>query len=680
MQHRSRALLFVSALALACGSSNISLPAGDDDAGRGAPDASTDAPAADSSLPHDASASDAPTDLIPPVSTCAPSGTACSGAPVTAVYASYRKDVFLSESAYAEQLPDPTSGGRVQIALVSAVTGNVTSLSVDGQDADVAVSAGKLDWYHVWPRAVKKGEPVWVALHSHDAGYDTPRDVPLAIHTDAGDAANATFRNEIAQAPLAAVSLSDARDAMLIHIVNTDSSAHTIDKLVVGGKDATASACIPEKTLAPGQSTLITAPLCAPLAAGDAWTAAVTFTDAKPAVGVGRAIDEHFAIETWPSSADCPFPGGIAANYDDHRAKGFDTFFLHGGTYECGTTGTDFLANIQATAGVYALVTEDVAAASTPSHAIGILLGDESDSSYGKSSAPDSQPQAIATRSLGHWLAHPAAATYLGGSRNRLAGTYSGVADLAGMDFYVAACAPHATAFGNAPPLRGAYDYVRNTAENHAPLPTWLYAQGLHVGWDVSVSGTIVAHRQPNAAEAKIQAMSVIAAGGKGLMYFQTDLTEAKLAPDTWSAIGALNRDVASLGTRLARGGVTGDASVSTKDAIAAAIRVSDAIIVPVIDLASSSAPTDLGCAIGQDLHFAVSAQSVDLTVTIPDDLAYNDAFEVQGGKVLDVAPTITGRTLEVTGISLDAMTPTRLFVFAKDGAARADVKKALGL
>jgi len=41
-----------------------------------------------------------------------------------------------------------------------------------------------------------------------------------------------------------------------------------------------------------------------------------------------------------------------------------------------------------------------------------------------------------------------------------------------GIDFYVAACAPHITAWGFGVPLRGAYDYLRNTRDNHMPLPT----------------------------------------------------------------------------------------------------------------------------------------------------------------------------------------------------------------
>lgn len=52
---------------------------------------------------------------------------------------------------------------------------------------------------------------------------------------------------------------------------------------------------------------------------------------------------------------------------------------------------------------------------------------------------------------------------------------------------YVAACAPHIQQFLSPPPLRGSYDYLRLTRNNHMPLPTWLYSQLLDDGWDAQV-------------------------------------------------------------------------------------------------------------------------------------------------------------------------------------------------
>ena len=55
---------------------------------------------------------------------------------------------------------------------------------------------------------------------------------------------------------------------------------------------------------------------------------------------------------------------------------------------------------------------------------------------------------------------------------------------------YIAACAPHVQEFFHPPPVRGSYDYLRLTRNNHMPLPTWTYGQLLNDGWDFKVTIT----------------------------------------------------------------------------------------------------------------------------------------------------------------------------------------------
>lgn len=43
----------------------------------------------------------------------------------------------------------------------------------------------------------------------------------------------------------------------------------------------------------------------------------------------------------------------------------------------------------------------------------------------------------------------------------------------------------------------------------------------------VQVGDTVITHREPNPDEARVQAMSVIAACAKGLMYFQSEVKPA---------------------------------------------------------------------------------------------------------------------------------------------------------
>ena len=78
------------------------------------------------------------------------------------------------------------------------------------------------------------------------------------------------------------------------------------------------------------------------------------------------------------------------------------------------------------------------------------------------------------------------------------------------------------------------------------PLSTWTYSQLLSDAWDAKVThacnciytnhthplsytqigSRVIAYRQPDPYEARIQAMSVVAGCAKGLMYFQSNVCQ----------------------------------------------------------------------------------------------------------------------------------------------------------
>jgi len=160
----------------------------------------------------------------------------------------------------------------------------------------------------------------------------------------------------------------------------------------------------------------------------------------------------------------------------------------------------------------------------------GFLTGDESDGEIYEEGEPQPEIKAGYAREL--WSMYPELPVYNGAKTNRNVGAFAGMTDVQGIDFYVAACAPHITNWGTHPPLRGPYDYLKNARNNHAPLPTWLYAQGLHPGWNKTsiITGDTI-HVQPDPQEILVQALSVAAAGGKGLMWFQVNQEEAAHGP-----------------------------------------------------------------------------------------------------------------------------------------------------
>ena len=691
----SRFGLLVALLTQACSSSEagVSALAGPDaeapDAAvtaDGAPDAS-DEPTSDASDEPDAGPVEGPppagvTLTLPIAATaaCAPTDAACDAQPADVAAGGYRKDFFYPLSRYPEaSIPDPVDGGRMHLVATAHASGRVTGVWLDGSTSDALLDAGSLDWLHVWPTQVTAGAPVWVAFHSRSASFDARASLDLVVATDAGPAVETTVPYARAAVLLTYVAHDDARTTAIVHLHNRDAAPHTLTRLVVDGRDVTASACAAHPTLGPGEATVVTVPLCASTRTGAPWSVVAEWADAPPSVAGGRVAPLHFPIETWPVESECPLPGGRDALFDEHRSAGFDTFFLRGSYSDpaCHGLTSDTVIASARTRGFDVFPDEFLPLASGLGEADGVvarLLADEADASV-----TDGSARRLAETAQALWESNPTAAAYVGGSRHRHGGTFAGVADLQGMDFYVAACAPHVTDFGAHPPLRGAYDYLHATRENQLPLPTWLYSQGLAAGWNRG-SGASLVVRQPDPTELSIQAWSVVAAGGKGLMYFQTDMGLALgAARPTWDAIAAVNHAVHALAPRLREGDPTVTVRASNDDVIVTGVRARDAVLVVAIDVRSSAGFDDARCLFEPSPHWRVDANTPHVTVAWPPELALADAFEVQGGAVVAAPPaTRAGREVTFPYLALDAERPVRVLVLASSSAARAEIAAAL--
>lgn len=621
--------------------------------------------------------------VLPAIDVCPMLADACTQAPVdSGLRATYRKDVYLPQ--YVETgTTNPDSGGRFQIAGIAAVSGVVTEVKINGISTTTALSGGNVEWSQVWPPVAVAGEPIWVAFHSRDAAWDAATMGTLEVITQAGKALDGTFPVKKALVPLTYVTTTSDLGATVIHAKNTDKVSHKLTNLFVDGHDvlATGSACVPKVTLAPGDTAMWTVPRCMPLVPGNAWTVTAVFDGTNASVGVGRVIPPHFPIEAWTKSADCSFPGVNDTSFQRHVAAGFDTNFLRAKTNNgCNMSGTQMVNTGFTGTGYKGLIT-DVLDLASPGTALtnldnvsGLFTGDEVDGELLVNGQSKPELQAIESRSL--WGYYPSRPTYQGGKTNHNIGTFAGATDVQGMDFYIAACAPHITPFGTHPPLNASYDYLRNTRDNQMPLPTWLYAQGLSDVWNKNTFGLV--HVQPDPQEIAVGAISVIAAGGKGLMWFQTQLQEADHAPLRWEAISRANWTFRAIREQLRVGDVTGYAKTNGK-AIVEAVRSHDAIVVPVINLDVQTAPTDIGCGTAflseaTVPHWILKSQTLNVTIDVPTDFGVDDVFEIVDGKVVDSSPgsvSVSGRSLELGAISLSNAKPARVFVLAANPSVR---------
>jgi hypothetical protein len=614
---------------------------------------------------------------VAPSATCMPTAAACDPVPVPIAAAGYRKDFYYPLAQYPEaMIASPADGGRVHVVATAGASGDVTAVSIRGMDRTALLDAGWLDWIHVWPETLVAGEPFWISFHSQSAELDASADLPVRVETAAGVALDTTLHHEVPRALISYVTPSDDDAALLVHLRNTDTASHTLARLVVDGRDVTDAACIADRTLAPGAATVWSVPACAPRATGSLWSVVVEWADAPPSVAGGRVLARHFPIETWPVEDECPLPGGNEENLAMHLAAGFDTFFLRGAytATGCNAVTSDQVIAAAPARGVYAMPDEFLslpAGVGAAEHVAARLLSDEGDSSR-----TDGHARMLAETAQASWSRSPTLATYIGGSRHRNNGTFAGVADLQGFDFYVAACAPHVTDFGSNPPLRAAYDYMRAVRTNSAPLPTWLYSQGLSNGWNRGANVY-----QPDPAELRVQAWSSVLAGAKGLMYFQTSLSMARgPAADTWAEISRVNHEVRALARVLREGDPTGTARASAEDVVVDAIASPDALVLAAIDVGATGV-TDLLCATRlPPPHWQLVPQLTNLGVDLPAGLGVVDAFEVRADGVheLPAGATLDGRTVWIPSVSLDQAQPTRVFVLASRAAMRGEIAAAL--
>ncbi len=651
----------------------------------------TELPDTDSDEPTDTDTA-APHTYLDPVTVCSPSLSDCVAVEKSSgIYANYRKDFYYPEYEEGDLLdpnqrvPAPVDGGRFHITGIAEVSGTVTALKIDGVPVDDLIAQKKMVWAHPYPFTVTAGQPVWIAFHSQDTKWDAAGATgTVRLETTGGVALDGTFPVSKPAVPITYVTTAANYTKFLIHIHNRSTTAQTMTKLFVNGRNVTEAACIPNKTLLPGEPALWTLDLCTPLAPGELWTVTIEWQNAVPSTAGGRVIREFYPIETWQSTSDCPWPGSNQENYEKHRAASIDTFYLHGGNAgECGVVLKTLVENTAAENDFYVLATEDVLRQNgvplieNTDRVAGYFAGDEADGHIYEDPVVD-----YATVPWGKyknhtewsWSHYPEIPVYLGGSRHRNVGAFAGCTDIQGFDFYFAACAPHITVVEvNRPAPRVTFDMLYAVREDHMPLPTWLYSQALGTMWGTPPLSS--KKRVPNAAEQRVSMFMVLAAGAKGMMLFQTNMDLATENPATWEQISKVAKDVKAM-KELLRTADYGQPLVSGPDFIATLLRAEKALVLVIVAIKTDNTVSEAACQIS-DPHWVFSTVNTVLTVPIASDIGIDDYFEVSDGSLHDVAGVsfdAISRTATVP-VSLSDDQPTRLFVFTEGTAIRNEIQ-----
>ncbi|MGB0680572.1 MAG: hypothetical protein ACPGUV_13005, partial [Polyangiales bacterium] len=633
--------------------------------------------------PNDDDGSGPGVTTLPATATLTGGGDPCAlPAPTDEVWANLRPDVWLPQTRYDEPTEPPPGGGRVQLVGVAQASGTVSRVTLGGVDLETLTAPPDptLEWHHVWPTELVAGEPVWLAFHSRSTGWNAASQAEVAITVGDGPGAQLALQGQVpvAQGPLRIqyVTTSADRQALWLHVHNASDAEQTLSGVWVNGRDVQAGGVLeaPSATLTARETALWRVPMCEAMTPGAAWTVAARTLDGPAAVAAGRVMPPRFPFATWNNSSECPFPSAKADNLAAMQAVGLDTFYLLRGQSNCSFDRAALLGAIAGqTPNFHLMASSDFVTVDgltiDPAGVSALITGDESD---GEIYDPDGIPRPAkkAAKTRASWAAAPAVPTFNGGKTNKNIGTFAGMSDIQGMDFYIGACPPHITTWQpfDYPHLEAPFDYLRNARNNHIPLPTWAYTQGLSPAWNRNGNSI---QAEPNAI--LVQAMMAAAAGAKGLLWFQSNLKEAERHPDSWAAIAQANRMLRAVAPWL-RQGDPADLADSTDPVLVEAIQASDALIVPVISL-DASGPTDLGC-LGAEASADLTPrwrwrpQQAAIRVTVPARMALAQVYEVRPDGNLQpyegtVRADLATRQVTLTALTLDETQPARLLVFS---------------
>ena len=369
----------------------------------------------------------------------------------------------------------------------------------------------------------------------------------------------------------------------------------------------------------------------------------------------GRVVPEVFPIEVWPYSGDCPVEGAPGATPDavqSAKKLGVDSAYI-GSNSQCGLPNAvaDALAkqNLPSTV----MVPHNfMPAVQNRSNVLGVFIGDEVDGDMGDNLRRSSP--ALSNKN------YPEIPTYQGGKTNGHIGSYSGITDIQGMDAYIGACAPTIVPVIDPLPITYTYLYLKNTRNNHMPLPTWLYSQLYSQAWSYQAHGTEIAAQV---------AMTVIA-GGKGVTLFQSLQQEIeKQGPTQLAPIQRALQSIKALKEPL-RTGSLGGASISTTaksaDVLYDAIRSPEKLLFVVLNT-KATGYSNLLCHVQVlGTHWKFSKQTVGkFQLKIPDGLSLKNLTEQIGQQTLkpeNVQVELPGNTVTLTNMALDDVNPVRFF------------------
>jgi hypothetical protein len=571
----------------------------------------------------------------------------------TTCHSQFRRDYFLSDWTYPESwAPDPVTGGRVHLVFpvtaadASPAKGPFTvhiggyKIKVDHSTDIASITSGNVHWIHFDAATGADEARGLVSLHSPTDSFVTGMGTVSVFNANGvmvGSCVSDISDLSAANAAPLTVSYVASRKSwteLIVHVHNNDNTtSHVLSSMIVNGARA---ATVPAPISIPPQGhQVLLVPLGnAAMAEAATWTVELLVDNTSWIANGGRLGKEVMFVEGWQHSDMCPFPvsGGQASDFFAFRdTLGMNAFY---GFSSCTENFQAVLDNATAN-GYYIMLpsVENFPQIADTSRLMSTEAGDEVDNKL-----TNTEPQWQKVLKIRN--KYPNVVVYQGGKTNHWAGSFAGISDVQGIDFYIGACAPHITPFLTPMPITGSRDYLRNTRNNQMPLPMWGYSQAICTDcWNTV----------PNSADFTIQIASAFIAGTKSLMLFMAD--NKGIGLQAFTDGGSLIRSFSAVGEVIRTGDVQGAISMTAVPQTAAVmmetIAAHNNTFVVIIANADGSGYSDITCEIGIGNHWVFQPQTVaSVTVAITPSAQFAApstvaaAYEAVGG---ELQPVVSG-------------------------------------
>ena len=562
---------------------------------------------------------------------------------------SYRKDYYLKD--YHESLKTyttPTDGGRVHLVLQGSACNltSVKSVTINSQEAMNLPYDDSPDFtYFDWSRfhADVQSNVFWISFHSRNKEWLDSSDTPtlqVSITDDKSKCYSGSVKLNVN--PAITVTYATTANSGLDFIVHFSGSgtlsSYMINGVLISNKPITVSG---------NQTAIVSFKQSISMVPGRVWSVVYGNT----AYG-GRVVPERFPIEAWPYSKDCPVPGTQTPNPEDYKTVkelGIDSIFLS--TDACGdpSYAADSLAKNDLPMTLM-LKPKFVQRATNLSKVSSIYIGDEVDGDMNnnlRNPIPKSMNDA-----------YPEIPTYQGGKTNSHIGSYSGITDIQGMDAYLGACAPTIVPVIKPLPINYPYLYLKNTRNNHMPLPTWLYSQLYSDAWSY----------QANNNEIVAQIAQTVLAGAKGITLFQSKQDE--FAQHGLKPIQQILNGIQGVKEHLRIGSIGGAKITSSGEPIMyEAIRTPNKLVLVVLNT-KAHGYSNLICHIYiAGKHWNFEGQKVGkLELEIPNGMTLSNFTEQVGSDTVTkpdgVNVQMSGNRVKLENMELDSKNVARIFTF----------------